>query len=191
MCGGAGTRLGRGEKPLVEIGGKPMVARVLDALDASDIQKTYGVTSPHTPETTRRLDGRVRIIEAGGDGYVEDLTDALEHVDMPVLTIVADLPLVSDTLVDRTVDAHDSGALTVCVPTELKRRLGVSVDTERAHGGRELSPVGLNVVDEDPSETIRVSYDARLAINVNRPTDVAVAEGLIEPVDGGCLDGPR
>lgn len=185
MCGGAGTRLDRGEKPLFEVGGVPMINRVLRAIEASRIEAAHAVTSPLTPKTTRRLDGRVPIIETAGNGYVADLTEALARVDRPVLTVVADLPLLTGELIDQTIDAYADGALTVCVPTELKRRLGVSADATRAHGGRELSPTGLNVVGEDDAETIRVSYDARLAINVNRPSDGTVAEAFARTLDGG------
>ncbi|MFO7927700.1 MAG: NTP transferase domain-containing protein [Halobacteriota archaeon] len=185
MCGGAGTRLDRGEKPLFQVGGVPMIDRVLRAIEASRIEAAYAVTSPLTPETTRRLDGRVPVIETSGDGYVADLSAALERVDPPVLTVVSDLPLLTGEAIDRTIDAYTGGALTVCVPTALKRRLGVSAETTRQHGGRELSPTGLNVVGEPAGETIRISYDARLAINVNRPSDGAVAEAFVPILDGG------
>lgn len=182
MCGGAGTRLGEGEKPLVEIAGEPMLGRVLDALEASRIEAVYAVTSPQTPRTTRWAKERenVTVLETAGEGYVADLTRALERVEQPVLTVVSDLPLLAAELVDRTIEAYESGAVTVCVPAELKRRLGLSVETTRAHGGRALAPTGLNVVGEDDAETIRVSHDARLAVNVNRPEDVVVAEALAD-----------
>ena len=178
MCGGRGTRLDRGEKPLFEVGGDPMVDRVLAALEGSRVDRVHAVTSPHVPETAAHLDGRVPRIEAAGEGYVADLADALESVDNPVLTVVSDLPLLSASVVDRTLSAHDGGSLTVCVPTALKRALGVSADSTREQDGRRLSPTGLNVVGGD--ERVYVSYDARLAVNVNRPADAEVAEVLAD-----------
>lgn len=180
MCGGKGTRLDRGEKPLFEVAGEPMVERVLAALEASSLETVYAVTSPHAPQTAERLEGRVPVIETAGEGYVSDLTSALDVVEEPVLTVVSDLPLLSPDLVDRALDIYDGGSLTVCVPTALKTALGVSADTTRAHGGRELSPTGLNVVGEADTETLHVSYDARLAVNVNRPADADVAEVLAD-----------
>jgi len=192
MCGGEGTRLDRGEKPLFEVAGEPMVERVLAALEGSGVETIYAATSPATPATARKLEGRVRLLETPGDGYVADLGTALERVGRPVLTVVADLPLLSAGLVDRTVAAHDGGALTVCVPAALKRRLGVSADATRAGGGVDLAPTGLNVVGGDDAETVRVSYDARLAVNVNRPDDAAVAAELAgATADAEVLDrGP-
>lgn len=182
MCGGAGMRLDRGEKPLFEVGGKPMLERVLTALESSEIETIYAVTSPQTPKTTRWVNGQdgVGVLEADGEGYVADLTSALERVERPVLTVVSDLPLLAGEIVDRTIEVYEAGALTVCVPASLKRQLGVSVETTRAHGGTALSPTGLNVVGEGDTETIRVSYDARLAVNVNRPEDVTAAEALAD-----------
>jgi adenosylcobinamide-phosphate guanylyltransferase len=183
MCGGQGTRLDRGEKPLYEVGGEPMVDRVLAALEAADgVDTVYAVTAPHAPGTADHLAGRLPRIETPGEGYVEDLTTALAEVEPPVLTVVSDLPLLVGELLDRVIAAHERGPLTVCVPTALKKALGVSADTTRAHGGHELAPTGLNIVgaDEGAEETIHVSYDARLAVNVNRPDDAAVAEVLAD-----------
>jgi adenosylcobinamide-phosphate guanylyltransferase len=182
MCGGRGTRLDRGEKPLFEIGGTPMVDRVLAALEASRIETVHAVTAPHAPKTADHLDGRVPCIETAGEGYVEDLTTALDRVELPVLTVVSDLPLLAGEAVDEVLDAHESGPLTVCVPTALKEALDVSADTTRAHGGHELAPTGLNIVgaDDGSDETLHVSYDARLAVNVNRPDDADVAEVLAD-----------
>ena len=184
MCGGSGTRLDRGEKPLFEIGGKSMVERVIKALEESRIETVHAVTSPNAPKTERLLMGRVDRIETDGDGYVEDLGTALERVTQPVLTIVSDLPLVTAGDVNRTIDAHDGGSMTVCVPIEYKHRLGVSVDTTIDDGGKEFAPTGLNVVGGEP-ETIRVSDDDRLAVNVNRPADAAVAEALLSEEEDG------
>ncbi|MES3518051.1 MAG: NTP transferase domain-containing protein [Natronomonas sp.] len=186
LCGGRGTRLNAGEKPLVSIEGQAMIDRVLTALESADrIETVYAVTSPHAPRTRDRLDGRVPIVEGSGDGYVTDLTDALadDRIEQPVVTVVSDLPLLTESAVDRTLEAYgeeddgDGGSLTVCVPTAVKRALGVSADSSREHDGRKLSPVGLNVVGDGP-EAIHVSHDARLAVNVNRPDDLTVAEVL-------------
>ena len=186
MCGGAGTRLDRGEKPRFEIGGVAMVERVLRAAESSEAGRVHAVTSPHTPETTRLLDGRARVgvVETAGEGYVADLSAALGRVGRPVVTVAADLPLLRPAVLNRTMDSYDGRSLTVCVPAALKRQLGVSVDTVRSNGGRELAPTGLNVVGEG-DERVRVSFDAGLAVNVNRPGDAAVAEALV----GGDTDG--
>ncbi|WP_345778399.1 NTP transferase domain-containing protein [Haloprofundus salinisoli] len=195
MCGGRGTRLGgETEKPLVEVAGEPMVDRVLAALLTSRVDTVYAVVSPHTPRTRDHLIGvadtgcagssRIAILDAPGDGYVEDLGFALETAEKPVVTVAADLPLFAAEHADEVVEvatdggtADDARSVTVCVPDALKRRLGASTDTTFERGGRTLAPTGLNVVAAG-GEYVHVSYDARLAVNVNRPPDIALAEAL-------------
>jgi adenosylcobinamide-phosphate guanylyltransferase len=177
MCGGRGTRLDADcEKPLFEVGGRPMVDRVVDALAASRIDAVRAVTSPHTPETREHVD--CPVLDAPGDGYVADLQYALDRVDAPVLTVAADLPLLAGNAVDRVLDAFDGDSLTVCVPAELKRRLGASADTTFDGDDRELAPTGVNVVADAGDETL-VAFDARLTVNVNRQSDAALAGALL------------
>jgi adenosylcobinamide-phosphate guanylyltransferase len=188
MCGGRGTRLQGGpdvEKPLVEVGGESMLSRIVDALHAGDVGEVYAVVSPHAPATAdraRRLS--VPTIETPGDGYVSDLQDALETVGRPAVTVPADLPLLAPEHVDDALaESHQRGAdrdatsLTVCAPAVLKRRLGASVDTAFDHEGRTVTPTGLNVVG-DGDDTVALTYDARLSVNVNRPEDLELAEAL-------------
>lgn len=176
MCGGRGTRLDAPvEKPLYRIGGRPMVDHVLDAL-TEPVETTFAVVSPHVPETAAHVD--VPSIETAGEGYVADLQAALSVVGRPVLTVAADLPLLTGAIVSTVIDTHEGGSLSVYVPARLKRDLGVSVDTTVTAGDRELAPTGLNVVGEGPERRL-VLGDERLSVNVNRPGDAAVAEGLL------------
>jgi adenosylcobinamide-phosphate guanylyltransferase len=189
MCGGRGTRLREEgadpgvEKPLVEVGGEPMLSRIVESLRESGVGEVYAVVSPHAPATTDRARSRsVSTIETRGDGYVSDLRAALETVGRPAVTVPADLPLLTPEHVDDAVAesyqrGHDATSLTVCVPAVLKRRLGASIDTAFDHEGRTVTPTGLNVVG-DGDDTVALTYDARLSVNVNRPEDLELAEAL-------------
>lgn len=186
MCGGRGTRLdAETEKPLLEVGGEPMVARVADAIAESRVETTHAAVSPHAPETREYVAGRDRLqtVETPGEGYVEDLQAALAEVEPPVLTVAADLPLLADDAVDSVLDAYEEkgaeGSLTVCVPATLKRALGASLDTTFERDGRELAPAGVNVVADVGGETTYETYDARFAVNVNRRSDADLAEDLL------------
>ena len=221
MCGGRGTRLGGDtEKPLVAIHGRPMVDRVIDAVtDASQIGAVHAVVSPQTSETRAHLvEGRpdVSIVDAPGDGYVSDLQYAIGTVDTPesidapesiepaLLTVAADLPLLDGETVDAVVEASraaDAGSLTVCVPVERKRELGVSADTATELDGRAVVPAGINVVggesgtsdgnegdaaddadgagDDTDDSNVHLTGDVRLAVNVNYPSDAQIAERLL------------
>jgi adenosylcobinamide-phosphate guanylyltransferase len=189
MCGGRGTRLDADtEKPLFEVAGRPMVARVADALPASRVETVHAVVSPHAPQTREfaRTRDDLATVETPGEGYVADLQAALDAVEPPVLTVAADLPLLEADAVNSVLDVHESpadgrGSVTVCVPAALKRALGASLDTafERERDGRELAPTGVNVVAETDSETMHETYDARFAVNVNRTSDADLAEKLL------------
>ena len=225
MCGGRGTRLGGAtEKPLVPIRGRAMVDRVIDAAtDASRIETVHVVVSPHASKTRAHLADRrpdVRIVDAPGDGYVSDLQYAVDAVgaagSAPAhLTLAADLPLLDAEAVDAVVEAAraaDGASLTVCVPAERKRELGVSADTATELDGREVVPAGINVVggagdgadgdgagdrtdgdeadgdgtdgdgsdgDDGEESAVYLTDDARLAVNVNYPSDALIAERLL------------
>ncbi len=178
MCGGRGTRFDADvEKPLFPVGDRPMVDRVRDALGASRIDTIHAVVSPQAPATRDHLHD-LSTIETPGEGYVADLERALGAVSEPVLTAAADLPLLDGQAVDTVLDAHDDGPMTVAVPVALKRHLGVSFDDTLTDGGEELAPAGINVVADGTGSTY-TTYDARLAVNVNRRSDVQVAEALL------------
>lgn len=206
MCGGEGSRLeSPHEKPLHPIAGVPMVDRVREALATSRIETIYAAVSPNAPETSTHLeraaaDGPdadrdtdpVTVLETPGDGYVADLLTLLERpeVEPPILTVAADLPLLEAPAIDRVLERHGRGdraaSRTVCVPVALKRRLGVSVDATcepRDH----LAPTGVNVVGTTDESMTTVSYDRRLAINVNRRTDAQLAAEYLpgEHFEGG------
>jgi len=180
MCGGQGSRLDSDcEKPLFEIDGRPMIDRVVAALEASSVDAVHAAVSPQTPETSTHLRERsVSRIQTPGEGYVSDLDAALEAVGEPVLTVVADLPLLSASLVDRILDTYDSGSLAVYTPVPIKQQLGLSVDITLEGKNNELTPAGVNIV-ADGAEHRHVSYDVRLAVNVNHLADAEIAEAIV------------
>ncbi|MCD2199935.1 NTP transferase domain-containing protein [Halobacterium sp. KA-4] len=188
MCGGRGTRLDSDvEKPRFEISRRPMVDYVRDALAESRVDATYAVVSPNAPETHAHLRGEMAVIETAGEGYVADLTTALDAVETPVLTVAADLPLLDGDVVNTVLDAAE-GSTSVRVPAALKDALGASTDEEG-----EWVPTGVNVVADDEDSVFR-SYDVRLAVNVNHRSDVALAERLLAPrtdasKPGGNVEG--
>jgi adenosylcobinamide-phosphate guanylyltransferase len=193
MCGGRGTRLDApGEKPLFELAGTPMVDRVLNALCDSRVDDVHAVVSPHGLETRRHvLDRGVNVVETPGDGYAADLAAAADRVGQPVLTVNADLPLLAPECVHATLDAYDGDTVTVCIPTAVKRLLGLGDDASFDATDRRLSPTGVRVLDEPDRdwrreiissfspETRVETHDVRLAVNVNRHSDARVAAELL------------
>ena len=179
MCGGRGTRLRPEidvEKPLLQVDGRPMIAHVLAALDESRIETISAAVSPATPETAAWLEPQgVRVIDTPGEGYVADLRTALDSVGRPVLTVSADLPLLTAEHVDRLISEYSEGSLSVCVPLAVAEDVAASVETTVDHDGETVVPTGLNVVGRgDDRQTVWT--DRRLALNVNRPADCRRAD---------------
>lgn len=190
MCGGRGTRLGGEEKPLRRVGGRPLVDRVMNALEGSRIDRVYAVTSPNAPRTAEAV--TIPKIETAGEGYVADLREALadDRIAEPVLTAAADLPLLETPVIDRVLEAAAGDTLTVAVPAGRVRGLGYSVDTTMRVGGIAVRPAGLNVVGEGPERTY-VSRDRGLAANVNRPRDLVAAAWHLASVKPSPVEHKR
>ena len=184
MCGGRGTRLRpeiEGEKPLLTVGGRPMIAHVLSALRESRIETMYAAVSPATPETAAFLETaeNIHVIETAGEGYVADLGAALGVVESPVVTVTADLSLLAADHVDRLITEYRGHSLSVCVPLSVAEGVLECVETTLDAEGTTVVPTGLNVVGESDgqqadgeSDSRRLVWDdRRLALNVNRPAD--------------------
>jgi len=131
----------------------------------------------------------VRVVDAPGEGYVADLRYALDALPLDgsrVLTVAADLPLLDGEAVDAVREAArtaEADSVAVYVPAARKRELGVSADTATVIDGQALVPAGINVVatetDESGERTVHVTNDRRVAVNVNYPSDVRIAEALL------------
>ena len=94
LAGGEGTRLGMGEKPLVTICGRPMLAYVINAFTSAGLDVVV-VGSRCTPMTLNYLRAQgVDFHLSAGQGYVEDIVEAATEADVkaPLFTSVADLP---------------------------------------------------------------------------------------------------
>lgn len=192
MAGGGGTRMGlREEKPLLRVGGRAMVERVIDALKRArrvdDIVVTVSKHTPKTAERVRRLS--VKVLETPGEGYVSDIRYAVKKLGLGrVLTISADLPLITSEVVDRIIEHYEhrgKPALTVASPIEVYERLRLKSEYEFEAKGMMVAPVGVNVIDgeridepEMEEETLIIN-DVRLAVNVNTTDDLELAERLL------------
>ncbi len=197
MAGGLGsrlrgTRVGVGlalplpvEKPLLKVLGAPMIEHVLKALRESVIEQIYVAVSPHTPLTEAYVQSRAIVIYTPGEGYVEDLLYGLEKIGTsgPILTVAADLPLLSSGLIDRVLQAYthwEGCSMAVCVPWALCQALGIRADSPFEHQGQTVVPTGLNVVVKDGhGEAIYIIKEKRLAVNVNRLEDVQICEKML------------
>jgi len=181
MAGGAGTRLGLGEKPLVTIGGRPMISLVLSAFEKLGYEIVI-VASPGTPFTMNwaRVHG-FECIRASGHGYIRDLQEAVKISEEtgPLFTCVSDLPCLSVEHIRQIRAAYeDSGkeALSTWVPAPCRGE-GIHISYPECIRGVDACPVGINImrgdlIDRPQEEEKFLLMDRRLAHNINTRADL-------------------
>jgi len=200
MAGGMGKRLGLEEKPLTMIMGKTMISYVLEALLASkNIDRIFVATSPKVNKTNLWLidfikqHNNVMMITTKGDGFVNDMASAVEEAGITgsVLITMADLPLITPALIDRTIEKYrevNTPALSVHMKLEVCTRLGLRPDTVFHKNGGFIVPCGINILDagrirEEQEDYNFILDDEELAINVNTVDDLAACERYLEGKD--------
>jgi adenosylcobinamide-phosphate guanylyltransferase len=185
MAGGKSTRLKAGvEKPLLELGGRRLIDYVLEAVSGCRyIDKFWAVTSPHTPETEEYLnENSIQVLQAPGDGYVEDLVLAIKKLGLgKTLVVSADLPLLRPPDLNWVIEEYikeGHPALAVMVPPDVAEKSGTSVDT--VIDGNV--PTGVNIVDGknlNGSEFKLITEESKFAVNVNTISDFETASRRI------------
>lgn len=191
MAGGKGTRMKLGvEKPMLKLGGKPLIEYVLDALMRSkEVNDVVVAVSKYTPKTAEYLTRRsVVVIETPGESWHVDVRYAVKKMSLDkVLTVSADIPFITSEIIDEIIRGYRrsrKSAFTVVVPLETRKRLGLSANYTLRIGNKTLVPAGINVVDgkriDDDvlEEEIFIMDDERLAININTYQDLIVARNF-------------
>jgi len=123
LAAGESRRMGKQNKLTLPVGGSPMVARVIDALEGSHVQRILVVTG-HEPERIREaLAGRqVELVHNPdyADGIATSIRAGIEALDDDVdgaLMALADMPWVGTEVINRLVDAFASAAeLSIFIP---------------------------------------------------------------------------
>jgi adenosylcobinamide-phosphate guanylyltransferase len=188
MGGGEGTRLGLGEKPLVTVGGTPMLCSVIEAFVQAGYEVVVALT-PRTPYTANwcRVH-EVPTLMTGGTGYVEDLIEAVCELEErnPLFTSVSDLPCLRPSTIHRIHVLYRESRKPACstwVPLSLLYQKGISCSYTEDVGGVAACPAGVNIVlgsrireEQEESRFILPSPD--LALHVNTRSDLAIAEAV-------------
>jgi adenosylcobinamide-phosphate guanylyltransferase len=193
MAGGKGTRMkGKEEKPLIKVGGKPLIEYILNALkNAKKIDEIVVAVSDNTLKTAEVAKKfQVKVIKTPGQGFCLDTRYAIKKLRLnTVLTISVDLPLVTGDVIDKVIERYEEcgkPALCVMAPPEIYKKLGIDADYVFEVNGRPLTPVGINVVDgkrigeERLEEEVFIVTKEELAVNVNRRKDIRIAERFLK-----------
>jgi adenosylcobinamide-phosphate guanylyltransferase len=195
MAGGKGSRLAVSEeKPLLNVGGKPVVVSVLEALlNAKRVDSVVVAVSCRTPKTSAFVKRfPVRVVETPGEGYIPDMQFVVKELGLnAVLAVVSDLPLITNAVIDDVVERYElcgKPALTVAVPIETKKKLGAGVDYAFEADGKKVVPTGINVIDGKRidggwmDQEVYVLDKDEVAVNVNTPEELRLAERLCKRI---------
>ncbi|WP_067050504.1 NTP transferase domain-containing protein [Methanofollis ethanolicus] len=189
LAGGQGSRLNMGEKPLVTICGRPMVAYVIDAFAAAGCEVMV-VSSSQTPYTRNwcRAQG-IDLYAAGARGYVADIVEAVTALgeEGPVFTSVSDIPCIRREIVERIQEAYLSAgtdALSAWVPAARCRGSSLRTAYLETVDGVPACPAGVNIllgarIEEEQEESRLLLDEPALGFNVNTQDDLARAVRFI------------
>lgn len=188
MAGGAGSRLGRGEKPLTLICGRPMVSYVTDAFRCAGCEPVV-VVSPKTPMTANwcRAHGTA-VIRTGGGGYVEDMMIAVRDLeeDKPLIISVSDIPGITPAIIMTILHSYEDcgkDALSTWVPAYRVKSCRGGMPYHEQVGSVDACPAGVNIlrgdrIDAEQEEFALLLDDPRLALNVNTREDLERTEAF-------------
>jgi adenosylcobinamide-phosphate guanylyltransferase len=193
MAGGKGTRMALSEeKPLLQVGGKPVIQHVITALkNAKKISAIVVAVSDYTPKTAKAMkELPVSVIKTPGKGYVSDMGYAIRSLRLrTVLAIGADLPLVTAEIIDAIVERYErcgKPTLSVVVSKEMKTQLGLDGKYGYELNGTHVVPAGINVIDgwmineEELEQEIYVLDRKEVAMNINTIQELRIAENLLK-----------
>ncbi|EBW2353334.1 molybdenum cofactor guanylyltransferase MobA [Salmonella enterica subsp. enterica serovar Enteritidis] len=189
LAGGQSTRMGGGDKPLLELDGRPIIAHVIErlapqatymAINANGDGSRYApfglpVISDHLPDFPGPLAG----VQAG-------LTWAAKRGANALLTIAADTPFFPQDLTARMVAAADANIVVASSagrmhPTFALWPLGAAeqLDAYLATGERRV----LGFIEQGPHCAVDFPVEPiDPFFNINRPEDLAEARRLVETV---------
>lgn len=189
VAGGRGTRLNMGEKPLLRVCDRPMIAYITDAFHAAGLEP-IALLSPSVPQTANwcRAHG-ITTFRATGAGYVEDITECIQALELtePVVTSVSDIPCITPEIISSVLAAYREAGTDACsvwVPAAYSLERGAAPAYVQEIEGVSAVPCGLNIVHgakigEEQEETALLIDSPLLAVNVNAPEDIAAAEEIL------------
>jgi molybdenum cofactor guanylyltransferase len=183
LAGGLGRRLG-GRKALVELGGRPLVSRVVGVVGAAGLEPVV-VAKPDTP--LPRLDCRLLTEPAEPRHPLTGLTTALAaSAGRGVIAVGCDMPFVPRRFLSWLAELDDE--LAVCevggrlepllarYPQTAAEQLGNSL--ERGDAMRDaVAALDPRIVRED--ELARFGAPEEIVFNVNSPDDLQRAHDLL------------
>jgi len=193
MAGGKGKRLALSEeKPLLQVGDRPVIEHVLAALkEAKKVESIIVAVSPYTPKTAMHLENLgTEVVQTPGKGYVYDMGYAIKKLHLKTaLTLASDLPLITGKVVDEVVEKYErcgKPALSVVVTIATKEKLGLGRDYVFELDKQLVAPAGINILDgrhigdRELDQVYCLIDTEEVAVNINTVEDSKKARELFK-----------
>ncbi len=194
LAAGRSRRMGKTNKLLSEIGGEPMVARVVRAAVDSRAEPVVVVTGHEAAKVRAALAG-LDVAFADNPDYAQGLSTSLAaglaalaaDVDGAVVCL-GDMPRIDAGLIDRLIEAFaPEDGRTICVPTHGGKRGNPVLWARRYFAEIEAiaGDVGARHLigeHDDAVCEVAVEDDAAL-IDIDTPAELAAAKRLRQAVD--------
>jgi adenosylcobinamide-phosphate guanylyltransferase len=193
MAGGKGTRMALSEeKPLLQVGGKPVIEHVITALrNAAKVESIVVAVSGYTPKTAKLMAAfPVSVVKTPGKEYVSDMSFAVRTLGLQtVLAIAADLPLITGEVIDAIIERYElcgKPALVVVVPLETKKQLGLGGEYAFEFENKLVVPAGINMIDgrrvneKELDEEVCLLDRRGVAVNINTVQELRIVESLFK-----------
>ncbi|MDH7594128.1 MAG: NTP transferase domain-containing protein [Methanomicrobiales archaeon] len=186
LAGGGGSRLKMGEKPMVNVRGSPMIARVTGAFQSAGLEVVVALTErvPYTANWCRAHS--IPFVVTEGRGYIEDLVEAVMTLEEegPLFTSVVDIPCLTPKTVEVIRNVYrvaGTDALSTWVPCRLIHGAGCIPRYVEVVDGISAGAAGINVLRGELigsyQDELRFLIDEpELAFNVNTRRELACAE---------------
>ena len=197
LVGGGSERMGN-DKCSIELGGRTLVQRVVDALDAvADEIVVVSAQGRDPPPVQAARPPRHTVDTVRDGGPLVAILAGIEATSAPVSVVVAcDLPFVRPELLRLLAERARAGALFVVPVHEEQpqllcsawRREALPVLRARIEAGDRAVHAMLDTLDAElaPPEVWReADPDGRSFVNLNTPEDLARARAALDASGGG------
>ena len=182
MAGGKGTRMGISNEKLLLEYKKPIIFRVIDALNNSHcFSKIIVATSPNSPDTKHELEQRgIETLATPGNGYVNDLNLLLQKMNGLVFVTSGDLPLLDEKIIQIITEKFNSKNVwtSFLVSKKFLNSLGLESNLLINSGDIDCVHTGISIINADKIQNldpVKENYiildDKRIAFNLNTKKD--------------------
>ena len=182
MAGGKGTRMGISNEKLLLEYKKPIIFRVIDALNNSHcFSKIIVATSPNSPDTKHELEQRgIETLATPGNGYVNDLNLLLQKMNGLVFVTSGDLPLLDEKIIQIITEKFNSKNVwtSFLVSKKFLGSLGLESNLLMKYDNVECVYTGISIINADKIQhldQVKENYiildDKRIAFNLNTKED--------------------